>query len=191
MFLFLSPLRSPFIGKAFHQFDSDQEGVSADQLEPDEWMVGLMNYCTLTPEALARFAFEMYDDDGSEFISYDELGIMVDDVFGDDFDKEGHIQMLIKVLDSDEDGVIEYSEWRKTAHQASMILKPAIVLQSHLQQRCFGHRWWDNQKARIVPIVVRAGYPNVLQVRDRKKDRKKEILFRAPHLVANLAGRGP
>lgn len=59
---------SPFIGRAFHQMDSDDVGLSADQLSPDEWMIGLYNYCTLTPEALARFAFELYDDDGSEFI---------------------------------------------------------------------------------------------------------------------------
>jgi len=54
-FKFLKIDWSPFIGKAFHQFDSDQEGMSADQLEPDEWLVGLLNYCTLTPEALARY----------------------------------------------------------------------------------------------------------------------------------------
>ena len=29
----------------------------------------------------------MYDDDGSEFISHEELGVMVDDIFGEDFDK--------------------------------------------------------------------------------------------------------
>ena len=79
---------SPFIGRAFHQMDSDQVGQSADQLSPDEWLIGLYNYCTLTPEALARFAFELYDDDGSEFISHDELETMVDDVFGKDFNKE-------------------------------------------------------------------------------------------------------
>jgi Ca2+-binding EF-hand superfamily protein len=83
-FKYLSIDWNPFVGKAFHQFDADTEGMSADQLEPDEWLVGLLNYCTLTPEALARFAFELYDDDGSEFISHEELSTMVDDVFGDE-----------------------------------------------------------------------------------------------------------
>ena len=41
---------SPFIGRAFHQMDSDQVGMSEDQLSIDEWLIGLYNYCTLTPE---------------------------------------------------------------------------------------------------------------------------------------------
>jgi len=49
------------------------------------------------PSSASRFAFELYDDDGSEFISHEELSIMVDDVFGDDFDKDAHVRMLIKV----------------------------------------------------------------------------------------------
>ncbi len=173
-FKYLKTEWSPFIGKAFHQFDSDQEGMSADQLEPDEWMVGLINYCTLTPEALCRFAFELYDDDGSEFISHDELATMVDDVFGDDFDKEEHVKQLISILDSDGDGVIEYDEWRKVSHKATSILKPAIILQAFLQSRCFGETWWFKLKSRVIPIVAQRGYPNILQFY------KKEIVSKRP-----------
>jgi hypothetical protein len=53
-FKYLDVEWNPFIGKAFHQFDTDDKDMSADQLEPDEWIVGMLNYCTLTPEALVR-----------------------------------------------------------------------------------------------------------------------------------------
>ena len=90
--------------------DTEQDGMSADQLEPDEFIIGLYNYCTLTPEALGRFAFELYDDDGSEFISHDELETMVDDVYGGkgnaNFDREEHVKQLVSILDADGDGVI-------------------------------------------------------------------------------------
>lgn len=168
----------PFIGKAFRAMDTDTEGMSAEQLEPDEWVIGLYNYCTLTPEALGRFAFELYDDDGSEFISHDELETMVDDVYGGkghaNFDREEHVKQLVSILDADGDGVIEYDEWKKVAHKAQSILKPAIVLQTFLSARCFGESFWAKEKARIIPLLAKQGYPNVLQFY------KKEVIAKKP-----------
>jgi len=65
------------------------------------------------------------------------------------------------VLDADGDGVIEYEEWRKAAHKAVIILKPAIILQQHLQRVCFGHKWWARTKARCIPKV--SNVPNCEQ----------------------------
>lgn len=159
--------------------DSDKDGLSADQLEPDEWLIGLFNYCTLTPEALARFAFELYDDDGSEFISHDELETMVDDVFGSQngFSREDHVKQLVDILDADGDGVIEYEEWRKVAGKATSILKPAIVLQAFLQSKCFGQSFWSREKARVVPMLHKSNYPNVLQLY------RKEVIEKKPDAV--------
>ena len=176
----------PFIGKAFRAMDTETDGMSADQLEPDEWIIGLYNYCTLTPEALGRFAFELYDDDGSEFISHDELETMVDDVYGGKgnvhFDREEHVKQLVSILDADGDGVIEYDEWKKVAHKAQSILKPAIVLQTFLSARCFGESFWAREKARTIPIIAKLGYPNVLQFY------KKEVVAKRPDAVeAKLA----
>ena len=166
---------SPFIGRAFNAMDSDHEGMSADQLEPDEWMIGLLNYCTLTPEALARFAFELYDDDGSEFISHDELETLVDDVFGQQsgFNREDHVKQLIDILDADGDGVIEYDEWRKIAGKATSMLKPAIILQTFLQRKCFGESYWSREKSRIIPELQKQNYPNILQFYKKEVQTKK------------------
>ncbi|GMH54877.1 hypothetical protein TL16_g01773 [Triparma laevis f. inornata] len=178
-FKYLNTDWSPFIGRAFNAMDSDKDGLSADQLEPDEWLIGLFNYCTLTPEALARFAFELYDDDGSEFISHDELETMVDDVFGSQngFSREDHVKQLVDILDADGNGVIEYEEWRKVAGKATSILKPAIVLQAFLQSKCFGQSFWSREKARVVPMLHKSNYPNVLQFY------RKEVIEKKPDAV--------
>ena len=156
---------TPFIGRAFNAMDTESEGLSADQLEPDEWIIGLYNYCTLTPDALARFAFELYDDDGSDFISHDELETMVDDVFSGskNFDREEHVKQLVSILDEDGDGVIEYDEWKKVASKAMSVLKPAIILQTGLVARCFGDSWWSKEKSRVVTLLHKEGHTNVIQ----------------------------
>jgi hypothetical protein len=66
-FNYLKTEWTPFIAKAFRQFDTDKEEDSADKLEPDEFIIGLMNYCTLTPDMLARFAFEMCESSFDPF----------------------------------------------------------------------------------------------------------------------------
>jgi len=103
---------------------------------------------------------------------------MVDDVYGGlnnaNFDREEHVKQLVLILDADGDGVIEYDEWKKVAHKAQSILKPAIVLQTFLSARCFGESFWASEKARAIPIIAKQGYPNVLQYY------KKEVLSKKP-----------
>ena len=181
-FKYLQTEWSPFIGKAFRQFDTDTgtENDSADQLKPDEFIVGLLNYCTLTPESLARFAFELYDDDGSEFISRDELALMVDDISvagGSHLSVEATIDQLLSILDADGDGVIEYDEWKKVLSKGVSVLKPAILLQNYLQRQTFGQKYWARQKAKVIPILNKMGHPNVLQFY------RKEIEAKVPDLV--------
>ena len=84
------------------------------------------------------------------------------------------MKQLVDILDADGDGVIEYDEWRKVAGKATSILKPAIILQTYLQVRCFGESFWSREKTRIITEIQKQNYPNILQFY------KKEVLMKKP-----------
>jgi serine/threonine-protein phosphatase 2B regulatory subunit len=72
--------RTPFTERVFRIFDEDKSG----KVDFYEFVVALWNYCTLSPAALAMFAFDLYDRDTSGFLEEKDISLMMRDIYGKD-----------------------------------------------------------------------------------------------------------
>ena len=72
---------TPFTTKVFSMFDTDRSG----EVDFRECMLALWNYCSLAEQDLASFAFDLYDGDGSGFLSQGEVAKILRDVYGTEY----------------------------------------------------------------------------------------------------------
>ena len=70
--------RTPFIVKAFHAFDTDNDS----NLDFREFTFALWNFLTLDRGGLALFLFDLYDRDDSGYMNRKELESMLKDALG-------------------------------------------------------------------------------------------------------------
>jgi|TARA_B110000208_G_scaffold181235_1_gene231749 Ca2+-binding EF-hand superfamily protein len=106
---------SSFAMKAFQIMDVDkQEAGQNNELEFSEFFVGLWNYCTLDRSALIKFAFDLYDRDGSGAIEMAEMRQLVKSVFGTrSLDQK--TMKIMQSIDIDNSGSIRFSEFQVRA----------------------------------------------------------------------------
>ena len=74
--------RTKFTKRVFGIFDEDGSG----EIDLREFILALWNYCTLGKATLVIFAFDLYDKDGSGIIDSTELGQMLKEVYGSNYE---------------------------------------------------------------------------------------------------------
>uniref|UniRef100_K3X893 EF-hand domain-containing protein n=1 Tax=Globisporangium ultimum (strain ATCC 200006 / CBS 805.95 / DAOM BR144) TaxID=431595 RepID=K3X893_GLOUD len=134
--------RSRFSEKAFTVMDKDGSG----EVDFIEFVLAVWNYCSFTHTSLIHFAFDLYDLDGSGEIEHEEAVRCVREVWGSSWEHSSSAQKIIAKLD----GIVESTashklsvqQFQEFAVRHPMLLFPAFQLQSEIQKKVLGEKFW-------------------------------------------------
>merc|ERR1719197_980352 len=73
---------TPFCRRAFLVMDVDKRSGGANNLDFGEFLAGVYNYCSMSSQQLQKFAFDLYDADGSGEIGMEEVQLLVKMIYG-------------------------------------------------------------------------------------------------------------
>jgi Ca2+-binding EF-hand superfamily protein len=107
------------------------------------------DYCTMKHSTLVKFAFDMFDTDGSGQIGKAEMATLMKMIHGKQSAKsEKVITKLLKECDDDKNGEISLREWREMEKNARSLLFPAFMLQRKLCEKYLGNNYWKKATTR-------------------------------------------
>ena len=130
--------RTPFADRVFSIMDEDGSG----EIDFREFVACIWNYCTFDLKALIKFAFSMFDLDGSGVLEAQEVRNLVEEVYGDGYKNNVRVQRIVEKIDKDDDGDISFDEFNSFNRQYPALLFPAFSMQMTLRERCFGEGYW-------------------------------------------------
>jgi len=134
---------TPFAENCFKQMDVDKGMGNNLSLDFPEFFVGIWNYCTMNHDFLVKFAFDLFDHDGSGNIDKHEVHQMLAMVFGKRKPNK-QVKNLLEKMDKDKSGEVSLEEWRDMNRRAQSLLMPAHDLQMKLRERVCGRVYWEH-----------------------------------------------
>ncbi|KAJ0412064.1 hypothetical protein ATCC90586_004610 [Pythium insidiosum] len=155
-------LRAVGIGKRelfeLHQIFSAMDRDNSGEINMIEFFnyIAVWNYCSFSRSSLVRYAFDLYDLDGSGEIEPAEASRCVREVWGSEWERNANAQKVMTKLEA---AMSENAHGRLTIHMFQdfsqrhpMLLFPAFQLQTDIQQRVLGERFWRNAAARRAKV---------------------------------------
>lgn len=121
----------PLMKRMFELFDVDKSG----NVELKEFVVGLSNYTSASKQDKLKFAFMMFDEDGSGFIERVELVKILKSTFRQDqsavweVDFEQKATDILIGLGLGPDGRISYEKFMELAKTQPNLLYPALQIE--------------------------------------------------------------
>lgn len=132
---------TPFCRRAFLVMDVDKRAGGANNLDFGEFLAGIYNYCSMSNQQLQKFAFDLYDEDGSGEIGMDEVQQLIKMIYGNrNFDKK--LQTFMNTADRDRDKKVTFQEFSNTCRKQPHLLQPAFALQIRLRECVLGTGYW-------------------------------------------------
>ena len=135
---------TPFSRRVFGIMDEDGNG----EMDFREFVVATWNYCSFEKAGLTHFTYDLYDVDRSGSMSVDECKSMFVEVYGDSFmqankglklfDTIERLAMEGKSID-----VITLPQFTKLINTHVNVLIPAFQMQSAIQGRVLGRKFWS------------------------------------------------
>lgn len=117
--------RSPFVERLFAMFDTDRGGL----IDLKEFVVGLCNVGSDARDNKVRFAFQVFDLDGSGFIDTEEMRKIVKATnMANDKQLDRKVRWLMSQVDHNGDGQISFEEFQDLARRFPNIVFPAYSL---------------------------------------------------------------
>jgi Ca2+-binding EF-hand superfamily protein len=130
---------SKFTNRAFFLFDKDGTG----EIDFEEFVLAVWNFCTIEGDDLARFCFNLYDTDGGGTLDSQELKELVQAVLGEKIDHDGKkATEFMSYLTLDKNGEANLKQFREFARIKPEALEPCYVLQRRLRARIVGDAFW-------------------------------------------------
>ena len=129
---------SPFADKVFSLMDEDSSG----EIDFSEFVLCIWNYCTFELKALVKFAFGLFDIDGSGSLEKDEVEELIAQVYGDAWSSNMRVQKVVDLIDINGDGVVSFEEFQDFNRKYPCLLFPAFKMQMALRENIYGARWW-------------------------------------------------
>lgn len=124
-------------------FDEDGSG----SVDFREFVMSLWNYCTLSKAALIMFAFDLYDNDNSGEIDLAEVELLLKEVYGREFQSNTQAQAIMAKLrggDLSMERNINVDQFREFCRTHPAVLYPAFVLQTQMQEKILGPKFWNS-----------------------------------------------
>lgn len=93
------------------------------------------------------FAFDLYDNDNSGEIDLSEVELLLKEVYGREFQSSTHAQTIMAKLRGSELGMernINVDKFREFCRTHPAVLYPAFVLQTQMQEKILGPRFWSS-----------------------------------------------
>lgn len=129
----------------FHDRIFDEDGSGSVDFR--EFVMSLWNYCTLSKAALIMFAFDLYDNDNSGEIDLTEVELLLKEVYGREFQSNTQAQTIMAKLRGGDLGMdrnINVDQFREFCRTHPAVLYPAFVLQTQMQEKILGSKFWNS-----------------------------------------------
>jgi len=117
---------TPFAESAFLRMDVNKDIGNNCALDFPEFFVGMWNYCTMKHDFLVKFAFDLFDTDGSGEIDREEIHRMIAMVLGKQ-KKSKIVKDFLNKIDADGSGEVNLQEWYDMNRRCQSLLMPAWV----------------------------------------------------------------
>lgn len=131
--------RTSFSDRCFTIMDKDGSGA----IDFCEFVCCVWNYCSYDLPGLVKFAFGMFDLDGSGVIEVHELRELIIHVYGDAWESNGRIQRIVDKIIRGDDSCISFNDFQSFNKKYPALLFPAFLMQEHLRDALYGKVWWE------------------------------------------------
>ncbi|GMF64522.1 unnamed protein product [Phytophthora lilii] len=125
-----------------------------------EFVLAVWNYCSFNHASLVRFAFDLYDVDGSGEIEHDEVVRCVREVWGSAWESSPSAHKIVEKLDNimanTPNNRLSANLFQEFAVRHPMLLFPAFELQMEIQRKVLGKRFWSRATEKRGSINVQA-----------------------------------
>eukprot|EP00603_Paraphysomonas_imperforata_P005039 CAMPEP_0114429238 /NCGR_PEP_ID=MMETSP0103-20121206/9370_1 /TAXON_ID=37642 ORGANISM="Paraphysomonas imperforata, Strain PA2" /NCGR_SAMPLE_ID=MMETSP0103 /ASSEMBLY_ACC=CAM_ASM_000201 /LENGTH=424 /DNA_ID=CAMNT_0001598543 /DNA_START=235 /DNA_END=1509 /DNA_ORIENTATION=- len=174
-----------FNKRVFGLLDTDASG----ELNFEEFMVGLWNYCSVEDIHFEHFAFDLYDADHSGNIDIEEAQYMVKDIYGAEFEHNVHAKRAYHKLAELEVSKIDFKTFSAFTHKHQAMLYPAFALQMNLKKYIMGNAFWHRQAQHRLEIS-RGQYRTITDLIGRDNFHSKRKLHKRNSDLTNMFRRG-
>ncbi|KAE8915378.1 hypothetical protein PF005_g2864 [Phytophthora fragariae] len=155
-FEYIDLKRSRFSEKAFSVMDRNGSG----EVDFIEFVLAVWNYCSFNHASLVRFAYDLYDIDGSGEIEHDEVVRCVREVWGSAWETSSSAQKIVDKLDAimanTPNNRLSAALFQEFAVRHPMLLFPAFELQMEIQRKVLGKRFWSRATEKRGSLNVNA-----------------------------------
>lgn len=172
--------KTRFNRRLFGLMDYDGSG----ELNFEEFMVGIWNYCSLSDNMFEHFAFELYDIDHSGNIDMSEANLMVKDMYGEDLEHNFHAKLALQKLHELDVNCLEFPAFFDFVRAHKAMLYPAYSLQLNVKKYFLGKSFWKRQ-ARNRRLMSNGQYKSVVDILGRGWKRDSTVYTR---FTGSMAG---
>lgn len=130
--------RSPYLDALFQLTDLDGSGT----VSFDEFVQVMIQYCMYSKEEILKFVFDTFDKDGSGALDEEEFMMVCTIVNNGSPTFPGNFGRALEEFDSNDDGMIDFDEFRELNRRYPMVLFPAFRLQDRMQKQTLGEWRW-------------------------------------------------
>jgi len=126
-----------FTNALFELIDADKSGT----IDFEEYVQVLTSYCIYSQEDLLYFIFSYFDNDHSGGLDEQEFIDMCCDINADAV-FPGSLMKAFQGFDINDDGIIDFNEFKALNSRFPMLMFPAFRLQDQMQRCTLGLRRW-------------------------------------------------
>ena len=174
---FFSLQHFAFGERLFHIFDMGLDG----QIDFEEYVVSLWDWCTLDQAAFPTMAFRLIDRGPQDKLGADEISRLMESLYERRRSNDSRVEEVLKVFAAAADGpksprrTITFNELQERRSLAPALLFPVHFAQGALRTAALGTRFWE----RLSERRKFGGLETQFQLVNRKLEDKKEAKHRA------------
>ena len=142
---FIESKRSPFSDAVIALVDEAGSGV----LDFNSYFRIVCLYCYFSEEDILNFCFQTFDKDASGQIDEEEFLDLARTVNNAEPLFPGNFKTALEQFDQNDDGLIDFNEFKQIHKAFPMVFYPAFKMQAMLQKQVLGERWWQLLRERM------------------------------------------
>jgi len=135
---FCAEPRSPYTDALMNMVDEEGTGV----LNFNMFFRLICMYCVYTQEDILQFVFQTFDKDSSGTIDEEEFMDLARTVNNADPLFPGNFKTALERFDVNEDGLLDYREFKQINKDFPMVFYPAFRIQDKWHKCCLGEQFW-------------------------------------------------
>jgi Ca2+-binding EF-hand superfamily protein len=124
-------------------FTSNDVSTGNDVVSPLTFVDYLPKVWDFLTAELTVFVFQMYDVDGSNFLSKQEYERIAKAVYGVEPGKNSAVDTLLRRADSDGNGQVSYEEFQELTKRNQRVNFEGFKIQGAVKNRTGGSKYWD------------------------------------------------
>ncbi|KAJ8602265.1 hypothetical protein CTAYLR_003655 [Chrysophaeum taylorii] len=146
--------KSPLSDELFRVMDVD----GSKRIDFEEFVTISLVYCMYSKDDILKFCFDLFDADASGAIDEREFGDLCAAVNNGDPLFKGNFQGALEHLDVNENGLIDFEEFKALDRHNPLLFYPAFRMQDRLQKHTLGEKLWVRIMENVAYHVRRRDY---------------------------------